>query len=122
MTIDNLIKVYIGLAKNCHDVDYADKRAVRRNNDSAKRMGAIVGEINDKFGTDGIRRFNPVLDITDYKTNLWAAVHLLKIVDNLDKSMETKALGIIKKVAAGDDLEALGFKYWIKDWELSRRK
>jgi hypothetical protein len=121
MTADKLIDEYKNLTRNCYRVDYGDKKAIKRNNDSVTRMYQIVETINNEFGTEGISKLKPLLDTVDFQTDLWIATHLLEKV-SLDKETEKKALSIIEKVAAGDDALALGYQYWIKDWKLKRSK
>jgi hypothetical protein len=121
MTADELIEEYKKLPRNCYHVDYGDKKAVKRNNDSVTRMYQIIETINNEFGTEGILKLEPLLDTVDFQTNLWIATHLLEKV-SLDKETEKKALSIIEKVAAGDDVLALGYQYWIKDWKLKQGK
>ncbi len=121
MTTDELIEEYKSLTRNCYHVDYGDKKAVKRNNDSVTRMYQIVETINNEFGTEGILKLKPLLDIADFQINLWIATHLLEKV-SLDTQTEKKALDIIERVATGDDALALGYQYWIKDWKLKRSK
>ncbi len=121
MTADELIEEYKGLTRNCYQIDYGDENAVKKNNDSATRMYQIIETINNEFGTEGILKLKPLLDIVDFQTDLWTATHLLEKV-TLDKETEKKALSIIEKVAAGDDGLALGYQYWMKDWKLKRSK
>jgi hypothetical protein len=121
MTADELIEEYKTLTRNCYQVDYSDKKAVKKNNDSVTRMYQIVETINNEFGTEGILKLKPLLDVVDFRTDLWTATHLLEKV-TLDKGTEKKALNIIERVAAGDDTTALGFRYWIKDWKSKHDK
>jgi hypothetical protein len=120
-SIDKLIDEYKEMVKNCHQVDYEDKKALKRNNDSVTRMYDIIDKVRKEFGDDGIEEFKKLLDIQDYRTNLWAATHLLEKT-TLDKSTEDKALSIIENIASGDDATALGSRYWIKDWKSKRNK
>lgn len=119
MTADELIEEYKTLSRNCYQVDYGDKKAVKRNNQSVTRMYQIIETLKNEFGTEGIAKLKPLLDITDSKTDLWIATHLLEKV-SLDNETEKKALSIIEKMAGGDDVLALGYQYWIKDWKLKR--
>ena len=121
MTADELIEEYKKLPRNCYHVDYGDKKASKRNNDSVTRMYQIVETINNEFGIEGILKLKPLLDVTDFQTDLWIATQLLEKV-SLDTQTEKKALDIIEKVAASDDVLALGYQYWIKDWKLKRSK
>src|SRR5690349_21333023 len=116
MTIDKLIDEYKILASNCQGTDYADKESVKRNNDSVASMYLIIDRIRDEFGRGGLKQLKTLLDIEDHGIKLWAATHLLARV-TLDKLIEDKAFGIIEKVALGDDVIAVGYQYWIKDWK-----
>ncbi len=119
MTADELIEEYKNLPRNCYHVDYSDKKAVKRNNASVERMYQIIETINNDFGKEGILKLKALLDITDFQTNLWIAIHLMEKVA-LDKETEKKALSIIEKAAAGDG--GLGFRYWLRDWKLKQER
>ena len=119
MIIDDLIEEYKKLPRYCYAIDYNDKNAVEKNNKSVKRMYQIVETINIEFGIEGIQKLKPLLDIVDFRTNIWIATHLIEKV-SLDKETENKALDIIKKVAEGNDLSALGYQYWLRDWNSNR--
>lgn len=121
MTIEKLIDEYKGLVRNCHETDYSDKKSVKRNNASVTRMHAIVDKIWDEFGPEGIQKLQILLDTQDDGTNLWVATHLLEKTA-LDRATEDKALSIIEKVASGDDVTALGYRYWIRDWKSKRNR
>jgi hypothetical protein len=121
MTIEKLIDEYRELARNCYQVDFSDRKAVKKNNDSVTRMYTIVDRVIKEFGSDGISKLKTLLDIEDHHTNVWIATHLLENI-TLEKTTEDKALGIIEKVASGDDVMALGYQYWIKGWKSTREK
>ncbi|WKZ60448.1 MAG: hypothetical protein QY309_03015 [Cyclobacteriaceae bacterium] len=121
MTADELIEEYKTLPRSCYNVDYSDKKALKKNNYSVTRMYQIVEIIKNKFGAEGIGKLKPLLDITDFQTNLWIATHLLEKVP-LDNETEKKALSIIEKVASGDDVLALGYQFWMKEWKLKQSK
>ena len=121
MTADELVEEYKGMIRNCYQIDYGDKKTVKKNNDSVTKMYQIIETINREFGTEGILKLKPLLDIVDFQTDLWTATHLLEKA-TLDKETEKKALSINEKVAAGDDALALGYQYWMKDWGLKRSK
>lgn len=121
MTADELVEEYKTLPRNCFQIDYGDKIALKKNNDSVTRMYQIVDTIKNEFGTDGILKLKPLLDVIEFQTNLWIATHLLEKI-TLDDQTEKKALSIIEKVAAGDDTLALGYRYWMNEWRLKRNK
>ena len=115
-TIDDLVEEYKGLTKNCYQVDYSNKKALKKNNDSVKRMYEIIETVKNEFAADGILELASLLDDENYRTNLWIATQLLENV-TLDKQTEEKAFRIVEKVAKGDDILALGYRYWINDWK-----
>jgi hypothetical protein len=119
MTTDELIEEYKGLPQNCYEINYADKKAVKKNNNSVKRMYKIIDILIKDGGNEWVSEFKKLLDSEDYRTNLWAATHLLEKL-KLEEETETKALEIIKKAATGDDVLAQGYKYWLRDWESKR--
>jgi hypothetical protein len=116
MTAEDLINEYKTLPKNCYEIDYSNSDAIKLNNDSVKRMYKIVQQLNKEFGTKGIEKIKPLLDVTEYRTNLWLAVHLLEKA-KLDQHLEKKTLDIIEKFSNGDDLLAAGYKSWLKAWK-----
>ena len=115
-TIEDLVEEYKGLTKNCYQVDYSNKKALKKNNDSVKRMYEIIETVKNEFAVDGILELASLLDDENNRTNLWIATQLLEKV-TLDKQTEEKAFRIVEKVAKGDDILALGYRYWINDWK-----
>lgn len=116
MELDDLLEKYIEQAKICFQVDYGDKNSVKAHNKAADKMQKIVGLIDHNYGEEGVKRFSDLLDITEYTTNVWAAVH---VFNNLkaDNDSRRKALQIIRNIAKGDDVNALGFQHWLKERE-----
>ncbi|MBL7807733.1 MAG: hypothetical protein JNN28_07965 [Saprospiraceae bacterium] len=111
----DLIQEYIACAKACALTDYADKKSVRLHNESVKRMYKIAEKIVSEQLPESIEAFVQLLYINDCNTNIWAAVHMLELIP-VDKSTEEKALQIIKKQAAADGPDALGFKLWLDNY------
>ena len=75
-------------------------------------MYEIVGLISS---SDSVRcEFNKLLDIKDYKIDLWSATHIIEKL-NPDSTTRRKALSIIKKIAKGNDSLALGYQMWLKE-------
>jgi len=111
----NLIQEYLELTKVCASTDYADKKSVKTHNKSVNRMYEIAEKIGYEKTDDTIEDFAKLLDIIDNKTNLWAAVHILERIP-ADKTIEEKALKIIKKQSDGNTTEALGFKIWLDNY------
>ena len=117
---DKLIEEYKRLPQFCGDnVDYGDKKAVKKNNKSMDRMSKIVETIKDKFGKRGIDKLTALLDIEDHKTNLFIATNLLNQID-VDAETEARALEVIRRVSSTDELLKLGFKMWLEDYEKKR--
>lgn len=115
MTIDELINEYKTLPKICFQTDYSNKKSVRANNKAVTRMYEIVETINKKFDIIGTEQFQKLLDTTDYKTNIWVAIHLLEKLEP-DQINKTKALSIINQIAKSNDPDAFAFNQWLKDW------
>ncbi len=117
MEIDNLIEEYRNLPKICAKIDYADKKSVKANNKAVSRMYKIVDLLNQD--SIGFARFKELLDINEYKTNLWVATHILEKM-NPEKDTERKALNIIQDAAAGNDILALGYQTWLKNYKKNK--
>lgn len=111
----NLIQEYKELTKICASTDYEDKKSVRLHNKSVDQMYEIAEIIGYEQATETIEDFAKLLDITDNKTNIWAAMHLLERIP-ADKKLEGKALSIIEQVAKGDSTESMGFKIWLENY------
>ncbi len=114
--LSELINEYKEQAVICSAIDYDNKDSVKVNNNAVKRMYEIIDTIVSQFGDNGVKEFSTLLDITDHGINIWAAPHLLEKMKT-DVSTETKALAIIKDAAKQDNVHALGFQYWLKEWE-----
>lgn len=109
--IEKFITEYKEMAFICSQIDYSDKRSVRRNNKAVDRMYEIINIINTDFGEKGIVEFSKLLDIEIYRINIWAAVQMLEKF-TVNKDTEEKALDIIKK----DAETSIGMEYWLKDY------
>lgn len=112
----NLIDEYIELTRICSTTDYSDKKSVRQHNKSVNRMYEIAEKIGYEDTTETINDFIKLLDISENKTNVWAAVHMLERIP-VDSNAEIKALEIIKRIANGDSAEAMGFQIWLDDYK-----
>lgn len=121
MTVDDLVNEYKLLPKNCYEIDYSNPDAIKLNNDSVKRMYKIVQQLNRDFGPKGIEKIKPLMEVTDYRTNLWLAVHLLEKA-KLDQGTEIKALEIVEQFSNEDDILAAGYKSWLKAWKVKNAK
>jgi hypothetical protein len=112
MDYDKLVEEYKKLPQICEQTDYSDKKSVRANNKAVKRMYEIVGLISN---SDSAKfEFSKLLDIKDYKIDLWAATHMIEKL-NPDLTTKQKALSIIKEVAKGEDSLAFGYQMWLKE-------
>ena len=111
-----LIHEYLELTKICASTEYADKKSVRLHNKSVDKMYEIAEKIGYKQTTETINDFAKLLDITENKTNVWTAVHMLERIP-VDRTIEEKALAIIKKHAEGDTANAMGFKIWLDNYK-----
>lgn len=112
----DLIQEYLGLTKVCASTDYSDKKSVKMHNKSVRRMYEIAEKIGSEKITETIDGFAMLLDISDNKTNVWTATHILESVP-INKKIEEKALKIIIEQADGDSLDALGFKMWLNNYK-----
>jgi hypothetical protein len=112
----NLIQEYIELTKTCASTDYGDKKSVKLHNKSVDKMYEIAEKIGYEQTTETIEDFAKLLDKTENKTNVWAAVHILERIPT-DKTIDEKALKIIKQQADGDSAEAMGFKIWLDNYK-----
>ena len=112
----NLIQEYLELTKVCAATDYADKKSVKIRNKSITRMYEIAEKIGYEQTTENIDDFAKLLDITDNLTNVWTAIHILERVP-ADKTIEEKALKIIKQQADGDSADAMWYKIWLDNYK-----
>jgi hypothetical protein len=112
----SLIQEYTELAKICSSTDYADKKSVRLHNKCIDRMYEIAEKIGSEQTTDTIVDFAKLLDITENKTNVWVAVHILERIP-VNKTIEEKALQIIKRQTETDSANAMGFKIWLDNYK-----
>ena len=110
-----LIEEYKMLTAICVATDYGDKSSVRKHNKSVDRMYEIAGAIGYEQTEETPEQFARLLDISDNKTNLWAAIHILERIP-IDSATEEKALDIIRTAAQGDGAGAKGYQFWLNDW------
>jgi hypothetical protein len=112
----NLIHEYIELTKTCASTDYGDKKSVSLHNKSVDRMYEIAEKIGYEQTNETIDDFAKLLDVTDNKTNVWAALHILERIP-VDKTVEERALKIIKQQTTGDSVDAMGLKIWLDNYK-----
>lgn len=113
--VNKSIEEYKNLTKICAKTDYSDESSVAKHNKSVDRMYEIVDSIKEEKNDNTIEQFYQLLELTENKTNLWAAFHLLERLPTTPE-IEHKAISIIESFAKGDDENALGCKYWLKQW------
>jgi hypothetical protein len=73
------------------------------------------------MGEGELEAFATLLDIPANKVCLWAAHHILEHM-NFSESLEQRALGIIREHAKGESANALGERWWLKDWEEKHKR
>ncbi|MCK0158951.1 hypothetical protein MWU65_17320 [Cellulophaga sp. F20128] len=119
MNIEDLINDYKKQTKIYSESqhDYSDKFSVKKCNKAVGRMYQLVQMISKKNNLNEVAKFSELLTEEENRTNIWAAVHLLEKLE-YDKTSGENALKIIKKIASGNDAQALGFQYWLKDFKL----
>ena len=117
MDIEELKTEYLNLTKVCAEIDYSDKKSVKRNNSAVTRMYKIMNLLSENNNGTEILNFAELLTVEENKTNLWVATQMLEKL-NVDKKTEQNALKIIKKVANGNGTEAIGFQSWLAEYKL----
>ena len=120
MNLNDTIEKYKHLTEVCARTNYAEKNSVKKHNQSVKMMYEIVNSLLEKYGENGVVEFEKLLLVKENKTNVWASVHLLEKL-NPEKEAEKEALKIIREISKGKDTDALGFQYWLKNWEAKQK-
>jgi hypothetical protein len=115
--IENFIEEYKKCTEICAATDYADKAAVKKHNKSVDRMDVIVETVASQ-GPSAIDRLAVLLD--DDTAGRWLAFQLLDRV-KVAPTVEKKCLSLIKKQASGKSPDALGAKYWLKEYKRRKR-
>jgi hypothetical protein len=108
-----LLNRYEELARIHASIDYGDLRSVNQANNAVDEMISISRDVS-QMGEIGLEA--SLLDVSTSKVHLWAAHHILEHM-NLGKSLEQRALGIIRENAKGEGPDALGDRWWLKNWE-----
>ncbi|HTE32422.1 MAG TPA: hypothetical protein VK666_18705 [Chryseolinea sp.] len=116
MTLHDLIQKYKLQTKICYDIEHDDEATSAINNKAVATMYEIVEQVNKDFGGEGVDEFAKLLGITENDTYLWAAAQIMEKMQP-DEMIRAKALKIIRDKATGDDIDALSFRYWLRDWE-----
>ena len=104
------------MTKVCSETDYTDRNSIRKNNSAVNEMYEIVGLISEKNDQLEIKKFSELLNIKEYRTNIWSATHILEKI-KVDKKTEQIALKIIRKVANGNGADSLGYQSWLSNYK-----
>ena len=116
--IDGLVEEYRKCAEICLGTDYGDELAVKKHNKAVDNMYSIVENIASQ-GSTAIDRLSVLLD--EENLNTWIAFQLLDRI-KVTPEIEKKCLSIIQNQASGEGPNALGTKYWLKEWKRKKRK
>jgi hypothetical protein len=92
----------------CATTAYGSGASVRRHNAAAQQMRQLVME------PGAAEELVPLLDEAD--AGQWLAFALLELSQPLDAVRE-KCLAIIRSLAAGSGADALGARYWLRDFK-----
>jgi hypothetical protein len=107
--ISKLLQEYQELSSAVAAVDYGNPASVRRSNRSADRLRAIARRANF-LGPGAIAEFGSLLKVPLNDTNLWAAFHLIEVIDT-PPELRRQALEVLKKRLADiDDLTSTGIR------------
>lgn len=113
-----MIEEYISLANICANTDFADRKAVAKNNKCADKMRKIAKKIGNERNMDSLQMFRELLDVTENEVNLWGAIHWLELI-GVDDFTNEKALNIIKNHIKIKGKDYYGFELWLKEYEES---
>ena len=98
---------------NTKDIDYRDKKSVRKNNqgvDMYRNAAASIG----KYYPEKIPEFAIMLEDDDQDLRIVCAVSILELME-ADQSLSEKALNIIRDLAVnGSSFERNVWSVWIK--------
>ena len=112
--LKQLLDRYEELARIHAGIDYGDSRSIKQGNDAVDEMISISRDVS-LMGEIGLEAFATLLDVSTNKVQLWAAHHILEHM-NFSKGLEQRALGIIRENCKGENPNALGERWWLKDW------
>lgn len=110
-----IIKRYIALAEICFNTDYADKKQVKKHNKSVDKMYEIVRQIENSQDMRTKNAFIQLLNLQDYRTDLWVSIHLLECM-SVEDFIKEKALSVIKDYIKKDDENRAGLEFWLNDY------
>jgi hypothetical protein len=114
------LKQYKELAEIHANTDYGDSHSVRRANNAADKMFKICLQLS-QLGEQGLFAFATLLDEPKNKIQLWAAHHILELMQ-YTSALEYRALEIIREFSRGKGADAYGHKIWLENWESNQKK
>ena len=115
-----LIDEYKLLAHVCAHTNFGNPQSVRRYHDAVDRMTEIAKEIQNGESAESVEDFAKLLEVVKNRTNIRAAIHLLERIP-VEKDLEAKALKVIEEASCENNLEALRYQVWLKEWKEKKR-
>ncbi len=112
----NLVQEYVMLAIEVISfVEYDNQKSVNEYNRKVTRMRKIAIEIENEY--PGLKyAFCQLLSHENMGVRVWAAHHILEIMD-FGQSSQKSALNVIRHKARNDKtVNGLGEKMWLKNW------
>ncbi|NIK80454.1 galactokinase [Paenibacillus castaneae] len=119
-SFDNQIDTYKECAKIHFEIDYSNKKSVKRANKAVVEMIRIAQRINIDF-PQKMDEFSELLNEKKYRLDIWVAHHLLERM-NYTKDMEEKAIAVIEEYAKEDSADGLGNRMWLSEWRKKNEK
>ena len=114
MNTDELIGLYLLAAAENYEArkDYS-RSAVKRGNRAADELRRLATDIGRRNEAD-VRAFSRLLDDPRNGVDKWAAFHLLEVM-TAPLDVVDRAFVIIERLAASDDLDAIGTRVRLKE-------
>ncbi len=110
----DLVQEYLILVNEMLEVSYDDKSEVAKYNKKAAKIREIASLI-EKEHPELKSSFSQLLDNENPTVRLWAAHHMLEVMEYKDENRK-KALKEIKKSAKEKTADGYGNKLWLKEW------
>ncbi|MEI2339073.1 hypothetical protein FA002_14415 [Priestia megaterium] len=118
-TYETLVDLYQKSAKIHYEIDYRDKKSVKKGNRAAEDMKKIAQLIH-LYYPGMLFEFATLLTNPTYRIDLWAAHHVLEIM-SYSPMLEDNALSVIERYADENDFTALGNRMWLDQWREKQR-
>lgn len=96
----------------CSETDYGSPASVKQHNAAATEMREIAKEAFLE-GPNAVLELASLLDNADAAPTV---AHLLLECGSVAGAIEERCLAVIKEVASGKGLEALGNRIWLRDY------